>query len=190
MGAHSTRVCMSPNLTFAKIYNTFPGEHGFFSEEDPPWKVRIINTTVQVPSPEIDSWHKIFWTHCLYSLGVVRGCSCWLYRIRQTVLWFTLSLRATHRVLVVASSSTAWSTVSSNSGIWLRRGAPQSDLLAVNVPAGKPGQRGRVKMSRDVERLTSSPPIAPSFLVQYHHIGVFPKCVVCHVEQQHAANEW
>ena len=59
-------------MVVAEICNTFPGERGFISEEDPPGKVEFINTTVQEPSAEADSWHKILWTHCLYSLGVVR----------------------------------------------------------------------------------------------------------------------
>ena len=44
---HSTRIFLSPNMAVAGIENTFFGELGFFSEENPPWKVRLINTTVQ-----------------------------------------------------------------------------------------------------------------------------------------------
>ena len=36
MGARSARVFISPNMTVADIYNTFPDELDFFSEEDPP----------------------------------------------------------------------------------------------------------------------------------------------------------
>ena len=58
-------------MAVVEIYNTFSGELGFTSEEDPPWKVGLVNTTVKEPYAEVDSWHKILWMHCLYSLGVV-----------------------------------------------------------------------------------------------------------------------
>ena len=47
MGARSTQVFISPNMAVAGIYNTFPGELGLISEDDPPWKVGLINTAVQ-----------------------------------------------------------------------------------------------------------------------------------------------
>ena len=72
--AHTTRVFINPNMPVAEIYNTFPGELGLIGEEDPRWKVGLVNTTVQEPSAEVDSWHKILWTQCLYSLRVVH---CW-----------------------------------------------------------------------------------------------------------------
>ena len=55
MGAHSTWVFITPNMAVVEIYNTFPGEFGFISEEDQPWKVGLIDTMVQEPSAEVDS---------------------------------------------------------------------------------------------------------------------------------------
>ena len=75
MGVCSTRVFISPNKALAEIYNTFPGEFGFISEEDPPWKVGLINTTAQEPSEEVDSWHKISGRNACTLWGWY-GCSC------------------------------------------------------------------------------------------------------------------
>ena len=70
MGTHSMWVFIGPNMTVVGIYNSFPGELGLISEEDTPWKFGLINTTVQEQSAEVDSWHKILWMLCLYSLKV------------------------------------------------------------------------------------------------------------------------
>ena len=71
MEVRSTRVSISPNTSVAEIYNIFSGDLGFVSEEDPPEKVGLINTTVQEPSAEADLWHRVLWTHFVYSLGVL-----------------------------------------------------------------------------------------------------------------------
>ena len=68
IGVRSTRVFHHPK--HAEIYNTFSDELGFISKEDPPWKVGLINTTVQKLSAEVDSWHKNLWTQCLYFQNV------------------------------------------------------------------------------------------------------------------------
>ena len=62
-------VFINPNMAVAHIYNTFVGELGFISEEDPLRKVGLINTTVQELSAEVYSWHKILWTLVLSGSG-------------------------------------------------------------------------------------------------------------------------
>ena len=72
IGVPNTQVFVSLNMAIAEIHNNFSGELGFISEEDPLWKVGLINTTVEEQSAEVYSWYKIFWAHCMYSVGMIR----------------------------------------------------------------------------------------------------------------------
>ena len=102
------------------------------------------------------------------------GCSCWLCRICQTVLWSTLSLCVICQVLFIASSSIAWSTASSNSGVWhhVEHNSRSCCLWMYQSlrPTGKPWYRGRVTVSGTVGNAPHTvyeyPPIEPSFAIQ------------------------
>ena len=102
------RVFISLHTTVAWIENRFTDELGFISEKDPAWLCK--------------------WAREAKSWGCI-ACSFWGWygcvvaaHARQTVWWSTHCLPAMFLVLVVASSSTAWNTASSNTDVQRRPG--------------------------------------------------------------------